>query len=66
MAIDLHDQPRQSYMDYDVTDHTGDNFPYIPRKRGIGPAEVIMFLLVVALCVPIVHWVALTIAEAVA
>jgi hypothetical protein len=66
VSIDLHDQPHGSYMDYDVTDHTGDNFPYIPRERGIGPAEAIMFLLVVALCVPIVHWAAVLISEAIA
>lgn len=66
MAINLHDQPSKPYMDYDVTDYTGENVPYIPPRRGIGAAEVLMFVLVVALCVPIVSWVALRIAEALA
>jgi hypothetical protein len=64
MAIQIKDQPRKTYMGYDVTKYEGENMPYVPRERGIGPAEVLMFLVVVGLCYPIVHWVALTIARA--
>lgn len=63
MAIDIKDQPPRAYMDYDVTDTGYDmSEPYIPEKRGIGAAEVLMFVVVAGLCVPIVYWFCSTIA----
>jgi hypothetical protein len=71
MAVDLKGQPRESFFDYDITQSgydTGYDLrePYVPRKRGVGAAEVLMFLVVVGLCVPIVARVAMWIAEAIA
>jgi hypothetical protein len=47
MAIDLDDQPRRSYHDFDITDTTedpdGDNLPYhVYQHHGIGLAEVLV------------------------
>jgi hypothetical protein len=67
MSVDLKDQPRESFFDYDITQSGYDmKQPYVPRKRGVGAAEVIMFIVVVGLCVPLVARVALWIAEAIA
>jgi hypothetical protein len=67
MSVDLKDQPRESFFDYDITDSGYDmKQPYQPRKRGVGAAEILMFILVVGLCLPIVARVALWIAEAIA
>jgi hypothetical protein len=65
--VSIKDQPRESFFDYDITDSGYDmREPYVPRRRGVGAAEVLMFLVVVGLCVPIVARVALWIAEAIA
>jgi hypothetical protein len=63
-TIDINDQPKTSYHDFDITDDgvNPENVPYIPEKRGIGAAEVLMFVVVAGLCVPIVHWFCSTIA----
>ena len=64
MAIDIKDQPRKSYMDYDITDSGYDmKEPYIPPKRGVGAAEILMFIMVVGLSLPIIAWFARTLAE---
>jgi hypothetical protein len=65
--VTIKDQPRESFFDYDITDSGYDMAePYVPRKRGVGFAEILMFLVVVGLCVPLVTRVALWIAEALA
>ena len=67
MAIDIHDQPDHSYFGgYDCCDYTGDNFPVIPSARGFGWPEAFAIILVGVLLVPLVSWVAMMIAEAVA
>lgn len=64
MAVDLHDQPRDSYFSYDITGSGYDmKEPYIPRRRGVGPAEILMFLVVVGLCVPLITWFAMAVAR---
>jgi hypothetical protein len=65
--VEIKNQPLKAYHDFDITDSGYDmREPYSPRKRGVGAAEVLMFLVVVGLCVPIVARVALWIAEAIA
>lgn len=66
MAINLHDQPSKPYMDYDVTDYTGENYPIIPTARGFGWPEAFAIVLVGLMLTPVVSWVALRIAEALA
>jgi hypothetical protein len=63
MAIDLKDQPRTSYHDFDITDSGYDmREPYVPRK-GVGLAAYLM----VTLCALIViTWLASTIAGMIA
>lgn len=57
MAIQIKDQPKTSYHDFDITDAGYDmSEPYTPEERGVGAAEGVMFLVVVMLCVPIVYW----------
>jgi peptide deformylase len=63
MALDLKDQPRESFFDYDVTDSGYDmTEPYQPRQ-GVGLAAYLM----VTLCALIViTWLASTIAGMIA
>lgn len=63
MALDIKDQPRESFFDYDVTDQGYDmKGPYIPSKR-VGAAAYVM----VVLCALIViTWLTSTIAGMIA
>jgi hypothetical protein len=63
MSLNLKDQPRESFFDYDVTDSGYDmKAPYIPGKR-VGLAAYLM----VTLCALIViTWLASTIAGMIA
>jgi hypothetical protein len=55
MAINLHDQPRRAYHDFDVTDTelSNDQPPHEYEHHGIGVAEVLAigFCLFVFACV---------------
>jgi hypothetical protein len=66
--VEIKDQPLKAYHDFDITQSGYDMREpyYVPRKRGVGAAETLMFILVVGLCLPIVARVALWIAEAIA